>query len=95
MNRALPPKRLLQPLREICREVGGLGVAVEHSGTTPGILLDTTDPSYPHRAAAAARVCAGLGHAATVHRTLGFPAARSRRLCGPGRAAERRATALC
>ncbi|MEU3557385.1 GHMP family kinase ATP-binding protein [Streptomyces fragilis] len=85
MNQALHPKRSLQPLREICREIGGLGVAVGHSGTTLGILLDATDPAYPHRAAAAARACADLGHAATVHRTLSFPAARRSRPSGQGR----------
>ncbi|WP_151775349.1 GHMP family kinase ATP-binding protein [Streptomyces abyssomicinicus] len=75
MNQELRPKASLRPMREICREVGGLGVAVGHSGTTVGVLLDATDPSYPHRAAAAARACADLGYPVTVHRTLTFPAA--------------------
>ncbi|MEU3948317.1 kinase [Streptomyces sp. NPDC029526] len=75
MNQALRPKRLLDPLCEICREVGGLGVAVGHSGTALGVLLDTRDPAYTHRATAAAQACAGLSHEAhgvTVYRTLGF-----------------------
>ncbi|MFK4068187.1 hypothetical protein [Streptomyces sp. NPDC029674] len=60
MNQTLRPKRLLEPMRDICHEVGGLGIAVGHSGTTLGILLDATDPAYTRRVTAAAEACAGL-----------------------------------
>lgn len=73
MNQAVRHKRSLEPMREICREVGGLGVAVGHSGTTLGILLDTRDPSCTHRATAAAQACAELPGSVTVYRTLTFP----------------------
>ncbi|MDO0939113.1 kinase [Streptomyces sp. DG2A-72] len=73
MNQALRYKRSLEPMRDICREVGGLGVAVGHSGTTLGVLLDTADPAYTHRATAAAQACTELAGNVAVYRTLSFP----------------------
>ncbi|UQT61469.1 kinase [Streptomyces durmitorensis] len=73
MNQLLRDKWSLEPMREICREVGGLGVAVAHSGTTLGILLDTGDPSYTQRVSAAAQACGELAGGVTVYRTLSFP----------------------
>ncbi len=75
MNQTLRHKHALDPMRAICREVGGLGVAVGHSGTTLGILLDATDPSYTRRVTAAARACAELAGAVAVYRTLSFDTA--------------------
>jgi uncharacterized protein involved in propanediol utilization len=73
MNQALRYKWSLEPMRDICREVGGLGVAVGHSGTTLGVLLDTADPAYTHRATAAAQACTELAGGVAVYRTLSFP----------------------
>ncbi|QKW11298.1 kinase [Streptomyces sp. NA04227] len=73
MNQSLRPKALLDPMREICRSTGGLGVAVGHSGTTLGVLFDTGDPAYTHRVSAAARACGELAGNAAVYRTLSFP----------------------
>ncbi|MFE0189622.1 kinase [Streptomyces sp. NPDC058989] len=73
MNQALRHKCSLEPMREICREVGGLGVAVGHSGTTLGVLLDATDPAYTHRVSAAAQACSELAGNVAVYRTLSFP----------------------
>ncbi|MEU6766950.1 kinase [Streptomyces sp. NPDC046853] len=73
MNQLLRHKWSLEPMREICREVGGLGVAVAHSGTALGILLDTDDPSYTQRVSAAAQACGELAGGVTVYRTLSFP----------------------
>ncbi|WP_019545490.1 hypothetical protein [Streptomyces sulphureus] len=73
MNQPLRYKRWLEPMREICREVGGLGVAVGHSGTTLGVLLDSRDPSRTRRATEAARACAELAGRVAVYRTLSFP----------------------
>ncbi len=79
MNQPLRPKWSLEPMREISRRVGGLGVTVGHSGTTAGILLDASDPAYTHRVSAAARACTELltggEQSVSVHRTLSFPAA--------------------
>ncbi|MEU6995377.1 kinase [Streptomyces sp. NPDC046465] len=82
MNQSLRYKRALDPMAAICREVGGLGVAVGHSGTTLGILLDATDPAYTRRVTAAAQACAELtgggaaGGGVAVYRTLSFGNAR-------------------
>lgn len=73
MNQPLRHKWSLDRMREICREVGGLGIAVGHSGTTLGVLLDATDPACPHRAPAAAQACTELTGGVAVYRTLSFP----------------------
>lgn len=78
MNQSLRHKRSLEPMLEICRDVGGLGVAIGHSGTTLGILLDARDPSCTRRATAAARACADLAGNVAVYRTLSFPRVPSR-----------------
>lgn len=75
MNQRLRYKRSLEPMLEICREVGGLGVAVGHSGTTLGVLLDSRDPSCTRRATEAARACGELAGNVAVYRTLSFPGA--------------------
>lgn len=73
MNQELRHKRTLDPLCEVCREVGGLGVAVGHSGTTLGVLLDASDPAYTHRVTAAAQACSELAGNVAVYRSLSFP----------------------
>ncbi|OEV11268.1 kinase [Streptomyces nanshensis] len=78
MNQSLRYKRSLEPMLEICRDVGGLGVAVGHSGTTLGVLLDSRDPSCTRRATAASRACADLAGNVAVYRTLSFPGVPAR-----------------
>ncbi|MGY5128308.1 GHMP family kinase ATP-binding protein [Streptomyces nigrescens] len=73
MNQPLRHKWSLERMHEICREVGGLGVAVGHSGTTLGVLLDLADPAYTHRATAAAQACTEVAGSVAVYRTLSFP----------------------
>ncbi|MEU9714597.1 kinase [Streptomyces sp. NPDC047976] len=72
MNQVLRPKRMLSSVIEICRQVGGLGVVVGHSGTSLGVLLDTADPAYPQRVVDAASACSELAGNVTVYRTLSF-----------------------
>lgn len=72
MNQPLRHKWSLEPMCEICRTVGGLGVTVGHSGTTAGILLDAGDPSYTRRVSAAARAAEELAGGVSVYRTLSF-----------------------
>jgi uncharacterized protein involved in propanediol utilization len=72
MNQALWPKRNLPAVLDICTEVGAVGVVAAHSGTMLGILLDTADPAYQRKAAAAAGACAALGGEVTLHRSLCF-----------------------
>ncbi|MER7773048.1 kinase [Kitasatospora sp. NPDC096140] len=72
MNQVLRHKWSLEGMIGICREVGGLGVVVGHSGTTLGILLDTASPDCPAQLAAAAQACQDLVGNVTVYRTLSF-----------------------
>ncbi|TQF02713.1 kinase [Kitasatospora acidiphila] len=72
MNQTLRHKWSLEPMVDICKTVGGLGVVVGHSGTTLGILLDTTAPDHPDRLAAAAQASQRLVGNVTVYRTLSF-----------------------
>ncbi|MDJ1642881.1 hypothetical protein [Streptomyces pakalii] len=48
-------------------------MAVGHSGTALGVLLDAADPAYPHRATAVAQECGDLAGSVAVYRTLNFP----------------------
>ncbi|MGP3924203.1 GHMP family kinase ATP-binding protein [Streptomyces sp. 8N616] len=72
MNQVLRHKQLLEPMIGICADVGGLGVVVGHSGTTLGILLDTSFPAYAGRLADAAQACEQLAGNVTMYRTLSF-----------------------
>jgi L-threonine kinase len=72
MNQTLRYKWSLDAMTGICESVGGLGVVVGHSGTTLGILLDTTAPDCPSQLAAAAAACQELVGNVTVYRTLSF-----------------------
>ncbi|QKG84490.1 kinase [Kroppenstedtia pulmonis] len=46
LNQKLRPKKLLEAVITQCREIGGLGVIVAHSGTCLGVLLNRSDPNY-------------------------------------------------
>lgn len=46
LNQKLRPKKYLDQVISICEEIGGLGVAVAHSGTYIGILLSNHDEEY-------------------------------------------------
>jgi uncharacterized protein involved in propanediol utilization len=76
MNQVLQPKRTLGAMQAICREVGGLGVVVGHSGTSVGVLLDAGDPAHPDRLAAAANAGYAVAGNVAVYRTLSFHAGR-------------------
>jgi uncharacterized protein involved in propanediol utilization len=72
MNQVLRPKRTLDAMIQVCREVGGLGVVAGHSGTSLGVLLDASAPAYPQRLITAANACSALVGNVTVYRTLSF-----------------------
>jgi uncharacterized protein involved in propanediol utilization len=72
MNQVLRHKRSLEPMIRICEEIGGLGVVIGHSGTSLGILLDTSAPDNASRLAAAAQRCQELEGNVTVYHTLSF-----------------------
>ncbi|HEV7652753.1 MAG TPA: kinase [Actinophytocola sp.] len=76
LNQERCHKRHLDRVKEICRDVGGLGVVVAHSGTMVGIALSGADPHLAGKAGQAVAACAGLGPV-SVDRTLdavGVPA---------------------
>jgi uncharacterized protein involved in propanediol utilization len=72
LNQQLCPKRTLSSMREICDDVGGLGVVAAHSGTMLGLLLDPAEPSYRSRLADALPACGGLSGSVALYRTLSF-----------------------
>jgi uncharacterized protein involved in propanediol utilization len=72
MNQILRHKRNLDAMIALSEQVGGLGVVVGHSGTTLGVLLDTSDPACADRLTAAAQVCESLAGNVTVFHTLSF-----------------------
>ncbi|OYD09612.1 GHMP family kinase ATP-binding protein [Paludifilum halophilum] len=47
LNQKIRPKRLLDSIIQISKDVEGVGVAVAHSGTYLGILLDPRRQTYP------------------------------------------------
>jgi L-threonine kinase len=75
------PGLRFERMRKICREVGGLGLAVAHSGTYLGILIDgRTDPAgHRERVERARAQCAELPGAITVFRTCDEPSSTVRR----------------
>lgn len=44
INQRFLPKDLLEPLIELCRDHGGCGVQIAHSGTVAGIIFDARQP---------------------------------------------------
>ena len=46
LNQKLRPKKSLNEMLKICKEVNGLGVVVAHSGTCLGIILSPYDTEY-------------------------------------------------
>ena len=56
LNQARCHKRHLDRMTEICRDVGGLGIVVAHSGTMVGIAFSGTDPRLPGQVEAAVAV---------------------------------------
>jgi L-threonine kinase len=60
MNQRLCPKRTLEEMLGICREVGGVGVVAAHSGTALGVLLAAEHPGHHERLRRTRRACATL-----------------------------------
>ncbi len=44
INQRFLPKDLLDPLTELCREHGGCGIQIAHSGTVAGLIFDARRP---------------------------------------------------
>ncbi|MGI5341225.1 kinase [Streptomyces sp. CA-181903] len=61
-------------MRAVCREVGGLGLVIAHSGTYLGILLGEHRDDDPERIERVRARCADLPGAVSVFRSLGADA---------------------
>lgn len=72
LNQRFWPKRTLPSLLEAATGIGALGVVNAHSGTILGILIDTTDPDYVAKTAAAVQACSALARNVSLYRTLTF-----------------------
>jgi uncharacterized protein involved in propanediol utilization len=70
LNQERCPKRLLEPMLDIGRADGALGVAVAHSGTMIGIVVSGTDPRHEGKVADALAACGELSDAVSVDRSL-------------------------
>jgi uncharacterized protein involved in propanediol utilization len=71
LNGKLRPRRHVDVLRRLCREVDGHGLVIAHSGTALGILLDHGDPERAAKIDHVRAGCAALPGTVTVHRSLG------------------------
>jgi uncharacterized protein involved in propanediol utilization len=70
LNQERCPKRFLEPMLDIGRDVGALGVAVAHSGTMIGIVVSGADPRHEGKVADARTACGELSGAVSVDRSL-------------------------
>jgi uncharacterized protein involved in propanediol utilization len=57
MNQRLCPKRGLEEMIQISRDVGGVGVVAAHSGTTLGVLLENNQPGHTERLERTKQAC--------------------------------------
>ncbi|MFI0263124.1 kinase [Streptomyces sp. NPDC017056] len=74
MNERLRPKRLLPQMIALSRDIDALGVAIAHSGTALGLLIDQSDPEYTRKAAEARARATRLAGAATLYHSCRRPA---------------------
>lgn len=71
LNQKLRPKRLLEPVRRLCAEVGGLGVVAAHSGTALGILFAADDARHAEKVELACRGGQAIAGNVHIYRSLG------------------------
>ena len=73
MNSTQSPRRHYGDLLRLCRDVGGLGLVLAHSGTNLGILLAGDIDERTDDIAYLRRSCAAFPGAVSVYRSLGRP----------------------
>jgi uncharacterized protein involved in propanediol utilization len=83
LNQARCPKRHLDRMLEIGRDIGALGVAVTHSGTMVGLLISGADAGYDGKLGDAVAAATELASAVSVDHTLTVPASRRYRRSHP------------
>jgi L-threonine kinase len=72
MNQRLQPKRTLDAMIAICRNVQGLGVIAAHSGTVLGLLLSPAAPNYRQQLIDARAACEALTGNVSIYHSLCF-----------------------
>ena len=72
LNQELLPKTHLEPLLEMSRRYGALGVVAAHSGTYLGLLLAPWSSGNPETVAAVAAELSRYGMGVSIHRTPDF-----------------------
>lgn len=72
MNQKLQPKRTLDAMIAICRNVQGLGVIAAHSGTMLGLLLSPDAPTYRQQLIDARAACEALAGNVSIYHSLCF-----------------------
>ena len=72
LNQKLNPKRTLNDLLTVSKEINGLGVAVAHSGTCLGILLSPNAPNYHNQVQVAYHHLSALARTVSIYRSFNF-----------------------
>ncbi|MET8976754.1 kinase [Streptomyces sp. NPDC004539] len=65
------PREHFDDLLDICRDAGGLGLVLAHSGTNLGVLLAGDGAEHIDRVAHVRKACAALTGSVSVYRSLG------------------------
>jgi L-threonine kinase len=80
MNSTLSPRKHFGDLLRMCRDIGGLGLVLAHSGTNLGILLPGDVDEHAEEVEYVRKSCAAFTGSVSVYRSLG---PESRRSDGP------------
>uniref|UniRef100_A0AAU2AI66 Kinase n=1 Tax=Streptomyces sp. NBC_00093 TaxID=2975649 RepID=A0AAU2AI66_9ACTN len=71
MNSTLSPRKHFDDLLRICRDVGGLGLVLAHSGTNLGVLLPGDEDEQADSVEYVRKSCAAFTGSVSVYRSLG------------------------
>ncbi|MFG2466168.1 kinase [Streptomyces canus] len=77
MNSTLSPREHFDDLLRICRDVGGLGLVLAHSGTNLGVLLPGDEAEQADSVEYVRKSCAAFTGSVSVYRSLGAEGHRS------------------
>jgi L-threonine kinase len=77
MNSTISPRKHFGDLLRICRDVGGLGLVLAHSGTNLGVLLPGEADEHADDVEYVRKSCAAFTGSVSVYRSLGPDSRRS------------------
>lgn len=72
MNQQYNPKKLVQDLINIYKDINGVGVSIAHSGTFAGILLDQNSSNFAFQKLSCLEKIKKLGHNISIFYSLDF-----------------------